>query len=202
MRPAAGGKPPHNAGNQQKQESPQRRRIVRGEKNSRGGSNMLEKKPGVRLIGSALVGVMIFGAALGAEAATKKKVKKPVKHTRTVTLTYKGGCTVESPAATGSPNACGTLGLAGYSLAARSGEKYVSVKVADASGRLVPGQFWEQAADPLANDTEIPFCGALKNYQFPPGTPIDLNLDAVGGVRACPGAATQGTITLVFSYLP
>src|SRR5256885_17110965 len=95
MRPAAGGKPPHNAGNQQKQESPLRRRIVRGEKNSRGGSNMLEKKPGVRLIGSALVGVMIFGTALGAEAATKKKVKKPVKHTRTVTMTYTGGCVAE-----------------------------------------------------------------------------------------------------------
>src|SRR3954470_12381838 len=168
MRPAAGGKPPHNAGNRQKQESPPRRRIVRGETNSRGGSNMFEKKPGVRLIGSALVGVMIFGTALGAEAATKKKVKKPVKHTRTVTLSYKGGCTAEISAggATGggSLGACSTLGAANYSLTAQKGEKFVSITVADTTGRQVPGQFWEKGGD-TANDTEVAFCGAMKNYQ-------------------------------------
>jgi len=167
---------------------------------------MFEKKPGVRLIGSALVGVMIFGTALGAEAATKKKVvKKPVKHTRTVTLAYKGGCTAEINAGGasggGSLGACSTLGAANYSLTAHPGEKFVSITVADATGRQVPGQFWEKGSG-TANDTEIAFCGAMKNYQFPGDGSILLDLDAIGAVSSCPGTATQGTITLVFSNLP
>ena len=52
-------------------------------------------RPSARLIGAALVGVMVLGSALGAEAATKKKAKKPVKVTRTVTLSYTGGCTID-----------------------------------------------------------------------------------------------------------
>src|SRR4051794_14779954 len=166
---------------------------------------MLDKKPGVRLIGSALVGVMVFGTALGAEAATKKKVKKLVKHTRTVTLAYRGGCTAEIDAggATGggSLGACSTLGAANYSMTAQKGEKFVSITVTDASGRKVPGQFWEKGGG-TANDTEIAFCGAMKNYQFPASGSILLDLDAVGIVTSCPGTATQGTIKLIFSNLP
>src|SRR3954451_17857832 len=205
MRPAAGGKPPHNAGNQQKQESPLRRRIVRGEKNSRGGSVMLEKKPGVRLIGSALDGVMIFGTALGAEAATKKKVvKKPVKHTRTVTLSYTGGCTVDLDAGASegfaTPGACSVIGAANEAQTAKVGEKFVSIAVKDASGRSVPGEFIEKGSG-TGNDTAIRFCGAMKNYQFPADGSVSVSLDAAGAVSACPGFATQGTITLVFSNL-
>jgi len=162
-----------------------------------------DKRPGARLIGGALVGVMIFGTALGADAATKKKPKRVVKHTRTVTLKYTGGCTAETPAVTGSPTgACSTLGAAGYTIDARPGEKYVSIKVADATGRNVPGQFWQSGNSTVPNDTEIGFCGALKNYRFPVGQQLQLDLDALGGVQSCPGIATQGTITLVFSNLP
>jgi hypothetical protein len=76
----------------------------------------------------------------------------------------------------------------------------LTVKVKDATGRPVPGQFWVKSSK-VANDTEIAFCGALKNFQFP--TPnILLDLDAIGGVTSCPGLATSGTITLVFSNLP
>jgi len=122
-----------------------------------------DKRPGARLIGGALVGVMIFGTALGADAATKKKPKRVVKHTRTVTLKYTGGCTAETPAVTGSPTgACSTLGAAGYTIDARPGEKYVSIKVADATGRNVPGQFWESGISTVPKATEIGFCGALK----------------------------------------
>ena len=160
------------------------------------------KQPSARLIGGALVGVMIFGTALGAEAATKKK---PVKHTRTVTLAYRGGCTAEvnvgGNSGAGSPGACSTLGAANYALTARAGEKYVSISVADASGRQVPGQFWEKGSG-TGNDTEIAFCGAMKNYRFPADGSILLDLDAVGAVATCPGVATQGTIKLVFSNLP
>jgi len=164
-----------------------------------------DKRPGARAIGGALIGVMIFGTALGAEAATKKKPKKPVKHTRTVTLSYKGGCTAEINAGGasggGSLGACSSIGAANYSLSARPGERFVSVTVADATGRQVPGQFWEKGSG-TANDTEIAFCGAKKNYQFPADGSILLDLDAVGAVTSCPGTATQGTIKLVFSNLP
>jgi len=166
---------------------------------------MLEKKPGVRLIGSALVGVMIFGTALGAEAATKKKVKKPVKHTRTVTMTYTGGCVAEvwpipGNGGGGESPVC-PAGAAHAAMKAKPGEKYVSVSVKDSSGRNVPGEFWEQGSG-AADDTEIQFCGAMKNYQFPADGSITFDLDAAGIIPACPGTATQGTVTLVFSNLP
>ena len=42
----------------------------------------------------------------------------------------------------------------------------------------------------------------MKNYQFPVGSPILLDLDAAGAIPTCPGFATQGSIKLVFSNLP
>jgi hypothetical protein len=161
-------------------------------------------RPGARLLGGALVGVMVLGSALGAEAATKKKPKKPVKVTRTVTLKYTGGCTVEawpSPGNGGGGSLVCPAGAAGYTLQAKPGEKFVSVKAADSTGRSVPGEFWEKGGG-TANDTEIQFCGSMKNYQFPVGGSIILDLDAAGVIPACPGTVTQGTITLVFSNLP
>jgi hypothetical protein len=161
-------------------------------------------RPSARLLGGALVGVMVLGSALGAEAATKKKPKKPVKVTRTVTLKYTGGCTVEawpSPGNGGGGSVVCPAGAAGYTLAPKKGEKFISVKVADATGRNVPGEFWETGPGAV-DDTEIQFCGGMKNYQFPVGGSIILDLDAVGVIPACPGTATQGTITLVFSNLP
>lgn len=164
------------------------------------------QRPSARLIGGALVGVMVLGSAIGAEASThKKKAKKPVKVTRTVTLSYNGGCTAEVSAGgastAGSPGACSSVGAANWSLTPKVGEKFISITVTDASGRSVPGQFWEKGSG-TGNDTEIPFCGAMKNYQFPIGSPVLLDLDAAGAVASCPGFATQGTIKAVFSNLP
>ena len=162
------------------------------------------QRPSARLIGGALVGVMVLGSAMGAEAATKKKPKKPVKHTRTVTMNYTGGCTAEawpSPGNGGGGSVVCPAGAAGYTMQAKPGEKFVSITVTDASGRKVPGQFWEKGGG-TANDTEIAFCGAMKNYQFPADGSVLLDLDAVGAVTSCPGTATQGTIKLVFSNLP
>jgi hypothetical protein len=157
-------------------------------------------RPSARLIGGALVGVMVLGSALGAEAATKKKVKKPVKVTRTVTLKYAGGCSIETPAVVGSlTSSCSTVGAAGYAVATKATEKYVTVTVTDATGRAVPGAFWEGSGTTSSTND---FCGALKNYVVPAGGSVKLALDAVGGRRACPGVATQGTIKLVFSNLP
>jgi hypothetical protein len=158
----------------------------------------------VRLMGAALVGVMVLGSAVGAEAATHKKkaVKKPVKVTRTVTLSYTGGCTIDTPAVGASPQGdCAGFGAAGWQLPTKTGEKFASVTVTDASGRVTSGAFWEPGGAG-GTSTTTDFCGSIKNYAVPVGGSVTLALDAVGAVAACPGFATQGTVKVVFSNLP
>src|SRR4051812_50071794 len=108
-----------------------------------------DKRPGARLIGGALVGVMIFGTALGAEAATKK-VKKPVKHTRTVTLKYTGGCTVDLDAGGNkgfaTPGARTLVGAAHEGQTAKPGGKEGSIAGKEASGRTLPGGVIEKGS--------------------------------------------------------
>ena len=158
------------------------------------------QRPGVRLIGASLVGVMVLGSAIGAEAATKKKAKPPVKATRTVTLNYIGGCTVTTPVVAGSEtSSCSTFGGGGWAIATKPTEKFASVTVVDASGRNVGGAFWEGSG---ANSTTTDFCGSLKNYVVPAGGKVKLALDAIGASTKCPGLATQGTVKVVFSNLP
>jgi hypothetical protein len=159
---------------------------------------MLDNTRRVRLIGAAVIATLLVGTTVGAEAATKKKV---VKHTRTVTLTYRGGCTVDTPAVLGNESdACHAFGGADWELRTRTGEKYVSVKVADATGRSVPGQFWIHGSS-VGHDTAIPFCGSMKDFRTPIST-VQIDLDAVGAVTSCPGLATSGKVTVVFSNLP
>lgn len=160
-------------------------------------------RPSARLIGGALVGVMVLGSAISAEAAThhKKKVRKPVKVTRTVTLSYTGGCTLDLVAVGASERGtCSSVGAAGWDLPLKTGEKYVTVTVTDASGRATPGAFWE-AGGAGGTSTTVPFCGAIKDYVPQTGT-ATLALDAVGAITACPGLATEGTVKVVFSNLP
>jgi len=90
------------------------------------------------------------------------------------------------------------LRAAGWSVDTKTGEKYVTVTVTDATGQKVPGAFWTGSGTNSHTDA---FCGATKNYQFGAG-PVVIALDAVGATPACPGLATQGTVTLVFSNLP
>jgi hypothetical protein len=155
---------------------------------------------GARLIAGGLIATTVLATAVGAEAATKKKSTKVVKHTRTVTLTYNGGCTIEVPVGAAAPGQCAAIGAASYDLTAQKGEQYVSVSVSDGSGQTVPGQFWITGSS-VGGDTEIPFCGSLKDFKFPVAS-FSLDLDAIGLVASCPGAATSGTIKLTFSNLP
>lgn len=161
-------------------------------------------RPSARLVGGALIGVMVLGSAIGAEAATKKKPAKhkaPVKVTRTVKLSYTGGCTADIVAVGASERGtCSSFGAGGWNLPLKATEKYVTVTVTDASGRAVPGAFWETGGTGGTSKT-VPFCGAMKDYVAPTGT-ATLALDAVGVVTSCPGLATQGTVTVVFSNLP
>jgi hypothetical protein len=154
-------------------------------------------RPSVRAIGAAVVATLVLGSAVGAEAATKKK--KVVRHIRTVTLNYRGGCTVDDPAVSASDTSgCSTFGAAGWQVPAKSTEKFVTVTVTDATGQKVPGAFWTGSG---ANGHTTSFCGSMKDYGVPAGGVV-LALDAVGAIAACPGLATQGTVKLVFSNLP
>jgi len=153
-------------------------------------------RPGARAIGAAVVAILVLGSAVGAEAATKKKV---VKHTRAVTLTYRGGCTVDDPAVSASDTSgCSMFGAAGWQVPAKSTERFVTVTVTDATGQKVPGAFWTGSG---ANGHTTAFCGSMKDYGVPQGGVV-LALDAIGAVTKCPGLATQGTVKLVFSNLP
>lgn len=166
---------------------------------------MTARRPGRRVAIGLVVAALVGGSAVGAEAATKKKAPpKPKKFTRTVVLKYTGGCTAEvnggGLSTAGAPGACSNVGAANWAQSAQPKEKYVSVTVTDASGRKVPGQIWIKGSG-VANDTEIAFCGSMKNYQFV-ASDFTVDLDAVGAVASCPGTATQGTVTLVYSNLP
>lgn len=157
-------------------------------------------RPSARLIGGALVCLMVLGSALGAEAATKKKPRKPVKVTRTVTLSYVSGCTADTPAGAASETGnCATFGGGGWDLTTKPTEKYATVTVTDATGRNVGGAFWEGSG---TNSSTTDFCGSLKNYVVPAGGAVKLALDALGATTKCPGLATQGTVKVVFSNLP
>jgi hypothetical protein len=160
-------------------------------------------KPSRRLLGGLLVATLVAGSAAGAEAATKKK--PPVKKTtRTVTLSYRGGCTIDvgTPAANTSaaPGACTTLGAADWAQMAQAKEKYLTVTVTDMTGRAVPGQLWITGTA-VGQDTAYPFCGGMKSFLLPDSS-FSLDLDSVGAVTSCPGTATTGTVKLVFSNLP
>jgi hypothetical protein len=162
------------------------------------------QRPSVRVTGAALIGVMVLGSAVGAEAATHKKkaAKKPVKVTRTVTFQYTGGCSVETPAVgLSSPVACSSFGAGGWVIPTKAGEKYATVSVVDNSGRTIGGAFWEPGG---AGGTSVTtdFCGSLKDYAVPVGGSVTLKLDAVLVATDCPGIATQGTVKVAFSNLP
>ena len=160
------------------------------------------QRPSARLIGGALVGVMVLGSAIGAEAATKKKAKKPVKVTRTVTLSYQGGCSLDTPAVGASLQGdCATYGFGGWEIPTKAGEKYATVTVTDSTGRATAGAWWE-AGGPNGTSTTTDFCGSMKDYSVPVGGSVKLALDAVGIRTDCPGLATQGTVKVVFSNLP
>jgi len=154
-----------------------------------------------RVIGALVVASLVLASAVGAEAATKKKVVK--RTTRTVTLTYTGGCTIEAwdggSGVASRPGACSSAGAADWTLAAKKGERYLTIKAVDASGLSVPGDIWVQGSGLLS--TEYQFCGATKDFKLPAPS-FDLALDSVGAVRSCPGLATSGKITVVFSNLP
>lgn len=146
-----------------------------------------------RLIGAAAATVLVTGTALAAHAAPAATKL----HTRTVKISYSGGCGIVTPAVVGAPGAC-VLGD-NYDVVRKTGEKYLTIKIADKTGKAVSGEIWLSGG--TGNAVQYPFCGGLKNYRMGQSAyTMDLNegVDAtcVGGV------ATSGTITVTYSNLP
>lgn len=138
--------------------------------------------------------------------SSKAKPKKPVRHIRVVTFSYRGGCSLNLGDSslvefTGDdPSACQAAGTA-FTISPVSGEKYVSVTVTDKSGRPLHGEIWLSGG--AASATDAPFCGSISDYAgLQPGSNYPLTLDAVSTDPSCASAATEGTVTITYSNLP
>src|SRR4051812_37296972 len=156
----------------------------------------LDRVP-ARLIGGAAIAVLVVGTGVGAEAATKKK--KPKSIVRVTKISYQGGCGVTSQAAGNGPSATPGQCVIGdsYDLALHTGEKYVSVSVADDNMPGVPAVLWLGTG---VNAPNQQFCTKIKNF---PAAGTQPSLDLFDGVNTdCPGSATSGTITVTFSSNP
>ena len=157
----------------------------------------LERVP-ARVIGAAVIATLVAGTGVGAEAATKKKHRKPI--IRTVTLAYQGGCGYQVVIAGNGPSATPSSCVTGdsYTLALKPGEKYISVSVADDYSPAVPGILWLSSG--LGDAQSQPFCSSIKNFV---ATGTQPSLDLVDGVASdCPGSAFTGTIKVTYSSIP
>src|SRR3954453_20924670 len=152
----------------------------------------LDRVP-ARLIGGAAIAALVVGTGVGAEAATKKKHRKPI--IRVMTLAYQGGCGIDLAVAAATPGTC----VAGdsYSLALKPGEKFISIAVADQVSPDVPAVLWLGTGVGAANQQ---FCSAIKNF---PAAGTQPQLDLFDGPdAACTGSAFTGTIKVTFSSNP
>jgi hypothetical protein len=149
-----------------------------------------------RVVGGVMLATMVAGSAVAANASVAAKKHKPV--VKKQTISYQGGCAAEvSAKGTGgtlNPGRCdnGTLTRPAHT-------KYLSITVVDQTGQPTGGEIW--LAKNGANSTDLAFCGTLKNYVMGQSSySLDLNTPAADS--DCPGAATQGTITVTYSSVP
>ncbi|MDQ1706502.1 MAG: hypothetical protein QOF18_2868 [Frankiaceae bacterium] len=150
-----------------------------------------------RVLGGAAVAALVLGTGVGAQAAGHRK---PVKKVRTTTVAYQGGCGFD--VAVGGTGGSGTPGVcpvgATYTVTRKSTEKFLTIIVADQTGRPVSGSLWLKGGAGTA--VAEPFCGSLKNYRMGQDTyTLDLNAAADS---TCPGAPTTGKLTIKYSNLP
>jgi hypothetical protein len=85
------------------------------------------------------------------------------------------------------------------SLAPEAGEKYLSITIADKTGRPVEGALFLQSG--TGNAKYMWFCGSVHNYLVQSS---DLNSLTVplAADASCPSVPTTGTVTATFSNLP
>ena len=141
---------------------------------------------------------LVLGSLVGAAEAKKKKKPK----NRVVEYHYQ----VPSPAVSGVAGFC----LAGNGvdtgcneIATSTTERYASVVVADASGQPTN---WYLAQDTDTSNTGLEIfasgCGQTDSpVAITPGLTLRVQVAAVGGPD-CPGAATNGDVTVTLSANP
>ena len=152
----------------------------------------LERIP-ARFIGAAVIATLVAGTGVGAEAATKKKHRKPI--IRVVKLAYQGGCGIDLAAAEATPGTC-VVGES-YVLALKPGEKFISIAVADDVAPDVPAVLWLGTGVDAPNQA---FCSTIKNF---PAAGTQPQLDLFDGPDAsCTGSAFTGTIKVTYSSIP
>jgi hypothetical protein len=153
------------------------------------------RRPSHRAVGALVIGTLVLGSAVGAEAATKKP--KVVKHTRVVTYQYNGGCGRDLAVVVGDTSPCG-VGTT-WTLARQKGEKYLTIAVTDQTGRPVGGEIWLTGG--TGNATDQAFCGSIKDFQiFQDSYNLDVNSPSLS--TTCAGAATVGSVKITYSNLP
>lgn len=150
---------------------------------------------GVRRPSAPVTMVVLLALALGAPVA---EAGKPKKKERTVQEVYVGATGVrgvqDSPCA-GEPVGCIRFPI-------EPGERFVTIEVTDAAG----GNVWASVyAYGYSDGTDLHehVCGTSESpIRLAPGVDelvVVITQTTGGATNACDGAATQGTVTAVFS---
>jgi hypothetical protein len=157
-------------------------------------------------IGRAFICGAAIAALVGggvADAATRKPVHKPVRHTQTLTFTYTASQSAHTLLGPGG-QLCASAGAAPqlkpcWDVAPASWAKYMTIDSKDQSGQL---SLWGAGTGVNANGTETFVCSKAKNMLVGKGDAWSLSVDMVSVETTCPGPATTGTVTVTLSNLP
>jgi hypothetical protein len=150
---------------------------------------------------AVLAVVALTATAGGASAATKPK-SAPKKHSRTLTLTYtSAGVTTHSLTGVGSMQSCPPAGFNNcLTFSTGRDEKYISISAKDGTGQPVGISFYPGGGSGVSTESFV--CGSATNVDIASGTDWSLSPDSATVDPACPGVATQGTVTVVLSNRP
>lgn len=151
---------------------------------------------------AAVMCLAVIGAGGVADAASKGKPPKPRKHTRTLTLVYNpAGPTSHAMTGVGSVQGCVGAIANCLAFAPTKDEKYMTITAADAlGGRVGVSLYPDTGGSGVSTETFI--CGSTKNLPIAPRSAWNLAADTVSADVACPGLASQGTVTIILSNLP
>lgn len=149
---------------------------------------------------AVLVVVGLVTTTATASAAAKPKTV-PKKQTRTLTLAYSfAGATTHTAVGLGSVQGCGpTPNCLSFSTA--KDEKYISISTKDASGQSVGVSIYPDSGSSGVS-TETVYCASVQSGHIAPASAWTLTADTLTVDPACPGLATQGTVTIILSNRP
>lgn len=147
-----------------------------------------------------LVVVGLVATAATASAAPKPKTV-PKKQTRTLTLAYSfAGATTHTAVGLGSVQGCGPTPNC-LSFSTTKNEKYISISTKDAAGQSVGVSIYPDTGTNGVS-TETFYCASAQSADIAPASAWTLAADTLTVDPACPGLATQGTVTIILSNRP